>query len=239
MLTPFDLILALAVAIIAAALQGSVGFGFAVVGVPLFTLIDQRLTPVPVLLVALVLSILATWREREHLDFGGLGWIMLGRVPGALVGAWVLTNASGDALGIIIGLLVLVAVVAMTAGWELEMNRRNRVGAGLASGFSGTAAAIGGPPLALLYRSARGGAVRSNLGVIFTLGILVNLTVLGVAGAVEQADFRTAAILIPAALVGFGTSSVIQDRFDGEILRRSTLVMAGLSATILLARSFT
>ena len=47
--TPEAIVLALVVALGAAALQGSIGFGFAAVGVPLLTIIDPRFTPVPVL----------------------------------------------------------------------------------------------------------------------------------------------------------------------------------------------
>ncbi len=237
MFTPEAIVLALVVALGAAALQGSLGFGFAAVGVPLLTIIDPRFTPVPVLIATLLLAGAATMREREHLDTTGVGWIVVGRIPGAIAGAWVLTTVARDTLGIIIALLVLAAVAAMARGLHIPLTRRNRIAAGLISGFTGTSAAIGGPPLALLYRSASGGMVRSSLGIIFTIGISVNLIVLSIAGAVRGDDFVAAAILIPGALVGFSLSTYVKHRFDAEVLRRSTLALAAVAATILLIKS--
>jgi uncharacterized membrane protein YfcA len=68
---PAALILAFVITAIAATLQGSVGLGFAMVSVPLLTLIDPRLAPVPQLLVALPLSLAIAWRERRSIDLHG------------------------------------------------------------------------------------------------------------------------------------------------------------------------
>ena len=57
-----DLTLALVITAIAAMLQGSVGLGFAMVSVPLLSLIDPRLAPVPQLLVSLPLALAMAWR---------------------------------------------------------------------------------------------------------------------------------------------------------------------------------
>ena len=83
MFTLAELVLIALIAFGGAALQGSIGFGLGVVGVPLLTLVDPRLTPIPVQMAALFLAVAATWRERAHLDTDGIGWIIAGRVPGA------------------------------------------------------------------------------------------------------------------------------------------------------------
>ena len=166
-----------------------------------------------------------------------MGWIVVGRVPGAIAGAWVLTTVARDTLGVIIAVVVLAAVAAMALGLHIALTRRNRIIAGLVSGFTGTSAAIGGPPLALLYRSASGGMVRSSLGIVFTIGITVNLIVLSIAGAVGGDDFITAAILLPGAFTGFAFSTYVKHRFDAEVLRRSTLALAAVAAGSLLIKS--
>ena len=138
----------------AAALQGSVGFGFAIISVPVLSLVDPRFAPIPVLIVTMGLASLSLVRERRHLDFDGVGWIIAGRIPGAVAGAWILTIVSRRTLSIVIAGVVVAAVAVLASGTSIALNRRNRVLAGIVSGFTGASAGIGGPPLALLSRSA-------------------------------------------------------------------------------------
>ncbi len=237
MFTVAELAIASAVAFGAGGLQGSVGFGFAIVAVPVLSIVDQRFAPVPVLMITLVLAALASWRERDHLDVAGLGWIISGRIPGSIAGAWVVTVVARDTLSIIIASAVLIAVALLASGLSIAMSNRNRVLAGVLSGFSGTSVGIGGPPLALLYRSSAGGTTRSSLGAIFTIGIAVNILALAMVGAVSTDDWIIAAQLAPTALLGFGLSTVVKHRFDGQVLRWSILTVAGIAGLVLLIQS--
>ena len=218
-------------------LQGSIGFGFAVLSAPLLALIDQTFVPIAVQFAALPLSIAASARERTHADFAGVGWIILGRLPGTIVAALVLTVAVERTLDILIGTIVLGAVVVFATGAHIPMTVRTRVAAGFASGFSGTASAIGGPPLALLYGRQRGPTVRSTLGTIFAIGLVINLTVLAIAGLVGSDDLWAAAIIVPPALAGFLVSSKVKHLADGDALRRGILAVAAVAALGLLARA--
>jgi uncharacterized protein len=235
--SPLDLLAAALVALLAAILQGVLGFGYAVLGVPLLTLIDPSFTPVPVLLVALPQTVAAAWRERGDLDLGGVGWIIGGRIPGSVLGAWVLTVAAQQLLDGIIATVVLIAVLALGLGWSVRLTRTSRTVAGFASGFSGTTSAIGGPPIALLYRDAGAGTVRSSLGAVFALGILVNLAVLAAARVIVRADWVAAAVLLVPTMAGFWLSSAVKGRFPDEALKKGILVVAGLAAIGLALRA--
>lgn len=220
-----------------AALQGSVGFGFAVLSVPILTLLDPRFVPVAPQILALPMAIAALLRERGGLDTAGVGWIIGGRIPGALIAAAVLSFAVDRTLDLLIGSIVLVAVLILGSGIQVPLNRLTRFAAGLFSGFSGTASAIGGPPVALLYRNQTGPTVRSTLGTIFAIGIVINLVVLVATGIADQDDLTTALILAPAATVGFAVSSLLHRRVEGRILQNGILIVATISAVGLLARA--
>ncbi len=69
-----------------ALVQGAVGYGMALVAAPLLTLLDPALVPVPLLLLATVHSVLAVIRDGRHADWLGIGWAMLGRLPGTVLG---------------------------------------------------------------------------------------------------------------------------------------------------------
>ena len=219
------------------ALQGAIGFGLAVLSVPILTIVNPAYTPVPILFVALIMAVANVTRERGDLDLKGVGWIIAGRVPGALVGAWMLTIATERTLGIVIGLVVLLAVAVLASGMEIELTNSNRLLAGVVSGFGGTASAIGGPPVALLYRRAKGPVIRSTLGVIFGIGIVINLTILWLAGVVSTSDVSIAAILAPPTLVGFIASGWLRAHVEGPRIRKAILGVSALAAVTLLATS--
>ena len=70
-----------------ALVQGSVGFGFALIVVPVLALVDPETLPATVLLLALPLSSVMVLRERRSVDLPGFLWVTGGRFLG-IVGAW-------------------------------------------------------------------------------------------------------------------------------------------------------
>ena len=68
-----------------AALQGSVGIGFAVLSAPLLLMIAPELVPGPLLLVGAVLAALTTSCELRSIDLREVGLAMTGRVAGTVV----------------------------------------------------------------------------------------------------------------------------------------------------------
>ena len=148
-----------------------------------------------------------------------------------------LTVASQRMLGAVIGLIVLVAVAVLASGATVTLNNTNRLIAGTISGFSGAASAIGGPPIALLYRQEQGPVVRSTLGAIFATGIAINLLILWFAGLLLPFHVAIAAALLPATFVGFVASGWLHRHVEGARIRVAILGVSGFAALALLATS--
>lgn len=223
------IVIALIVTVAAATLQGTIGFGFSVISVPILTLLYPGLTPIPQLLMVAPMTIFMALRERSHLDLRGTGWIVAGRVPGAVIGAWLLASVSRRALDGLIAGIILTAVVVLAVGFSIKLTSTNKFIAGVLSGISGTTSAIGGPPLALLYRNEEGATLRSSLAAIFTIGVTINLTTLGIAGQIHRQDLTTALMLVPAVGVGLFFSRYLTGRVEGEALRRGILFVSALA----------
>jgi uncharacterized membrane protein YfcA len=236
-LTATELAIGTGVVVVAAALQGSIGFGLAVLSVPILTVVNPVFTPIPTLILSLLVGVGTLLRERGDLDLDGLGWVITGRVPGAVLGAWVLSIATERTLGIVIGVIVLLAVGVLGSGISVKLSRTSRVIAGTISGFSGTSAGIGGPPIALLYGRQSGPVVRSTLGAIFTIGITVNLVILTALGVLTETDIGVAVLLTPAVAVGFLISGRLRPHVDGERVRTGILIVSSIAALSLLVRS--
>ena len=79
-------------------------------------------------MAGIVLSILVVARRERsvgHVD--GLGWAVLGLVPGTLLAAFALANLSADGLAVLAAAMILVAVGASLAGAAGRSQRTDAV----------------------------------------------------------------------------------------------------------------
>lgn len=236
MFTTVEIIIALAVSTIGAALQGVVGFGFGVLSVPILTILNPDLTPIPQLILALPLTASIALRDRRHLDLRGAAWVITGRFPGALLGALLLGALASRTLDAVIAGLVFTATLVIASGWSVRRTSSTEFLAGVASGITGTVSAIGGPPIALIYHDSPGATIRSTMSTIFIVGLLINLSTLAAFGEIHRSDIVAAGWLFPGMLLGLGFSGFLAKRFADRVLRRFVLTTAGLASVGLAAK---
>lgn len=232
-----EFVMSVIVVVFAAAVQGTIGLGFNIVAVPIMSLINPALVPVPQLILSLPQTFGAVARERGGVDRTGVLWILLGRLPGVAIGVWLLSVATDRALDVFIGTLVLVAVLILASGVKLVRNQGVEFGLGIFAGISSYVSAIGGPPVALLYSKDEGPTVRATLGLIFLIGASLTLVVRSFAGDVTSADVVLGLALLPAAGVGFALSSWLKDRVAPDHLRVGIFIVSSIAAVALLGRA--
>lgn len=235
--SPLVLAIGFVITAVAAALQGTIGFGFAVLSVPVLSLIDPVMAPVPQLLITGPLTLAMAWRERRHLALKGVGWVLLGRLPGAGLGVLLLKLATPLTLDLILAGMVLGAVGLVALGASVKRTAATEFGAGVASGTMSLVSSIGGPPLAILFRESKGATLRASLAVIFSVGLLITITTRAVAGEISETDLKVAAVLVPAMFVGFRISTKLAGKVEGAPLRRAILVVATVAAVGLVVRA--
>jgi uncharacterized membrane protein YfcA len=226
----------LAAVTLGALVQGTVGFGSALVAVPFVALVAPDALPGTVIAWGLPMNIAVALRERHGVDRAGVGWATVGRLPGAALGAWVVTAVTAETLSIIAGGVVLLAVASSLLPVAVAPTPTTTTAAGFVSGAMETATSMGGPPLALLYQRAGGAVVRSTLAVNFTLGTLTSLTMLLIAGAVRGSQLLLALALQPGLALGLAASRPVARRLDGGQLRSAVLAVAAVAALTAIVR---
>lgn len=227
----------LAVAVAAGGvIQGSIGFGFALVAVPAMALVLPEALPATSLLIALPMTVVMALRERRSIDVQGFAWITGGRVLGTLAGVWLLAAVPTGSLSALLGGVIVAAAVISALGPEFEARRRTRFAAGVASGVMGTAGAVGGPALALVYQRQPGPVLRSTLAISFVVGVAMSLAALGVAGRVETWHGTLALELLPALVIGLAVSRITARYLDARWLRPVVLTFAASSGVYTLLR---
>lgn len=236
-MTPLDWLAATLVVSLGSLLQGSVGFGLGMLAAPLLVLLEPSLIPGPLLMAALLLTFLVARRERQSIDFHGVGWAIFGRLPGTALGAATMLVVSERATALMVGVVVFVAVAIVGAGKRLERTRPVLFGAGVLSGFMGTTTSIGGPPVAVLYQDAGGAKMRGTLSSYFVLGLVVSLTGLALVGRFGLAGVRSAVMLMPGVLIGFLVSNHLAPVLDRGHTRRSVLIVSALAGLSVIVRT--
>ena len=218
--------------------QGSVGFGVALVSVPFLVSLDPRFVPGPMIVAGTYLTILMAVRERMAIDWLGLKWAVAGRVPGILLALFVLTAVSAEQMRPLTGALVLLGVAMTASGVELRPNAANLLGAGLLSGFMGTTSSIGGPPIALVYQHQSGPELRGTLSGYFIIAGAMSLAALVAARQFSLTDLWLGLALTPGISLGFFLSQFGVKRLDRHTgaTRLAVLLLAGLAGAANLVR---
>ena len=227
---------AMLITYVAATVQATIGFGFALICVPVLSLVDPALTPVPQLFALAPLTIGMAWRERHQVDLRGVSWVIAGRLLGAGLGVVCLSVASRSFLNVIIGAMVLMAVLLVWQRPHFKRSRTSEIGAGTLSGMSALISSIGGPLLALLYRNESGGTLRGSMAAVFVIGLLITFAARIASGHIHLQDMWIGLCFIPPALLGLRTSSSFLSLIEGSILKWTILLIAGSSSLLMIIR---
>jgi uncharacterized protein len=229
-------VLTLVAVAVGAVIQGSIGFGYAFVAVPTMALLYPEALPVTPLLLALPMTALMTAREWRAIDVTGFFMITGARAMGTAAGIVLLVLVPVSFLSILVGLLITALALLSFFNPNFEVTNKTRIAGGMASGITSTTAAIGGPPLALIYQDRSGAELRSTLSVSFVVGIVMSLAGLALAGKVQGWHFLLALQLLPGLLMGLWSSRWVIRYLDERWLRSAVLTfvaVAGLTVAFL------
>lgn len=236
--TLFQLLIVFAVTTLGALLQGALGYGMALVTAPILLLIDPHMIPGSQTLVAFFLIVLITLRDHQALDLTGWRWGMLGLIGGLVVGTVILAHFPRENYGLIFGVLILFAVLLSVSGLRPPYNPITLLLAGLLSGVMGILSTTAGPPLALVYQDAPGKRVRATLSSYFIVGAAFAMLSLATIGRFGWLEIRLAGLLLPGTLLGFLASSRLVHWVDRGYTRPAVLILAGISAFVVIINQF-
>jgi uncharacterized membrane protein YfcA len=137
-----DWLIIATVVVMAATVQGVVGFGGNLLAVPIVALVVPAALPGAMVLPSLPMALAMAVGEREHIDWRGNWFLLLGRIPGTALGVTVVAAVSSSVLAIVIGSVVLlgVAVSLLAAHLHPGVNAATATGTGVAGGRCSSAA---------------------------------------------------------------------------------------------------
>ena len=236
-ISPAELVLAIVLTFVGSLLQGSIGFGLAVVAAPILLLIDPRFVPAPMMLAAVLLVILIALRERRDVIVRDVALATVGRVIGTLPAAYALSKLSANVYEMVFAGLILLAVALSFLGWHTRRTPLNVVVAAILSGFIGTISSVGGPALAMIYQHESGPKIRGTISAIFTIGTTISLFALWCVGRFGVVELTLGLLLLPGVLLGFVLSQYTARQMDKAHIRPAVLAISALSALVIAVRA--
>ncbi len=237
MIDPTTFALASVIIFCGALTQSLIGFGLAIVASPLLYIVEPELVPAPIIIMGFFISLLTLFRERGALEFNGLQYALLGRIPGGFLGAWLLIFAPQPILGLAISAIVAIAVILSLLKFNLTVNCKSLFFAGVLSGVFGNIAAIGGPPLAILLSGKDARQFRAALSVFFIFSSLIALFILSITGLLNIRHIWLSMLLLPSVILGYMMSGKLIGNLDKDKIRNATLILCSMSATLLAVKS--
>lgn len=234
-LSPWWVAVAVLIVFVGSATQASIGIGLGLLAAPTLVLIDPAFIPGALSMCVVPLTVGMTMRERGHVD-RRVYRAAVGRLAGVIAGAVVIAIASRDVVAVVIAFSVLLAVVGSVSGLRFATSDRNLMIAGTASGFTGTVAAIGGPPMALTYQHSDPRTLRATLAAFNTIGSAFTIPSLVIAGVIGWREFQLALLLVPGVVGGLWLGRIGIARLRADRVRGFVLAACASSAIVLLAR---
>lgn len=222
--------------------NGVTGFGAAMAAMPLVSQGMGMNIAVPAnSLMVLVVSLYQGWRYRHSADWGRVVPVLVGAVPGALLGsfAWRVLPVQymRPALGVF-----LIAYMCWGFSQKNALGTVVRRGWGYVAGFFattfGAAFSFNGPPLAI-YTSLSGWgkeASRAGLGVFSATTSLMMVAGQGLAGMHGTHTLLAMLVGIPGGLVGAYAGVRISRNMNNALYQRLLFGFIGLSGAVIFAQ---
>jgi uncharacterized membrane protein YfcA len=215
--------------------QSSISFGMAVVAAPFIIVLAPDLMPGSLLVTSFSLPVVQLVHGARDIAWRPLSWALGARLLVMPLGVAAVALLSVRAISVVVGVLILLAGAASLSTLDLRPTPRNSAGAGAIAGFSGTAASIGGPFLALVLQHERPQRLRATMALFFLAGATMAVAGLLVAGEFTLDQLWAGLAWIPFMAAGYAVAAPLRARLDPVRLRKAVLafcVVAGVSVIV-------
>jgi len=217
----------IAITLFAAIVNGGLGYGFSSITVPLALLfLTNRVLNPALVLIEVVLNAWVLWVNRDAL---GVIWkrmlpIVIGLVPGVIVGTMIVTNVGSSWLKLWTYLLLLPLILFQAAGFRRPMKSERAIGLpfGFSLGILYSMTTISGPPLALLLNNQglQKREFRASLGFIRLAESSFTAIAYLTAGLITKQSNLLIPQILPSVLIGVPIGAALVKQMKVETFRR-------------------
>jgi uncharacterized membrane protein YfcA len=242
----FQLGILFLVALFAATVNGALGYGFSSLTVPIALLfLPQKVLSPALVLVELAINSWVVLHNRGSLAAVRRRAfpILVGLVPGILIGSYLLNSANPGLLKFWTYLVLLPLILLQAAGFRRPIHAERAAGLplGVGVGVLYSTTTISGPPLAMMFNNQglHKEEFRAALGTVRVVETTLTAVVYGCLGLFSSQSMHLVVPLAPAVLLGVPLGTYLIRYMHSETFRRicmsfdAWIVGFGLSRTII------
>ena len=228
---------------VAAFAQALSGFGFALVSVPLMTLVvDPKDAVIISTFIGAFNSVYQAVADRSHADWGHVRRLTIASYLGMPFGFLAFVLVSDGMLRALVGSAVIVAAVLLVRGFALPAgSHRYDSLLGVVSGVLSTSTSTNGPPLVFVLqaRQLEPAVFRATINTIFSLVNIGAVSVFVASGRVTADGVLGVAVALPSTVLFLFVGMAMRKHVEGERFRYLVLGLLVLSGVSALAAAFT
>lgn len=228
---------------VSAVAQSIAGFGFALLSVPLMTLVvDPRQAVVISTLVAVFSTTFQAVNDRNHTHWSTVRRLTISGYIGMPFGLAVFVVVSEGVLRLVLGVVVFLATLVLYRGFSIHSdNRKFDWSLGFLSGVLSTSTSTNGPPLVFLMqaRNMNPDVFRATLNTVFAIANIGALSLFLVAGKIEARHLQGVFVAIPSLIIALRIGYAIRPRVNGDRFKRLVLFLLMLSGVSVVISAFT
>jgi uncharacterized membrane protein YfcA len=215
------------ITLLAAIVNGALGYGFSSLTVPLALLfLSNRVLNPALVLIEVALNAYMLWNNRDAV---GGSWrrvmpIVLGLVPGVVLGTAIVSRVNPGQLRFYTFIVLLPLILLQAAGLRRPIKAEKSVGFGFGGGLGVLYAVttISGPPLAIMLNN-QGFAkkeFRAALAVVRLAESSFTAVAYAYAGLYSFQSLRLIPWIVPSIAIGVPLGAALIRRMDAETFRR-------------------
>lgn len=246
-----DWLILILITFFAASVQSTTGFGFGLIAVSAFLILLNSAAAIQlVIIITLATSCIHWFKLKQDVPANVLKWLSLGCLAGFPVGVIIYLELNLEILKLSIALLIIA--ISLQNAWLLlqqnfrqqskitpnkaDLNNKVLMGVGIASGAMASSLAMPGPAV-MLYLSRTSlskNEIRSTILTffIFSYGgaLLLQASLIGI----NLETWKTAGLLIPAALAGVTAGHLISHKINPQTFKALILIILMLTGIFML-----
>jgi uncharacterized membrane protein YfcA len=216
-----------AITLLAAVVNGALGYGFSSITVPIALLfMANRVLNPALVLVEVVLNAYVMWNNREAVPgvWRRLMPIVVGLLPGVIAGTAIVAQVNSAWLRFFTFIVLLPLILVQAAGYRRPIRSERSAGLvfGVGVGVLYSVTTISGPPLAIALNN-QGLAkqdFRAALGLVRLAESSMTAVAYAYAGLFTITSLALIPWIVPSILIGVPIGAIIIRRVDHETFRR-------------------
>lgn len=226
-MTDFNLIALAAITLLAAFVNGALGYGFSSITVPIALLfMANRILNPALVLIEVVLNAYVLWNNRDA--FSGT-WrrvmpMVIGLVPGIAIGTAIIAQVNPTWLRFYTFSVLLPLILLQAAGYRrpIQSERTALLGFGGFLGVLYSVTTISGPPLAIMLNN-QGLAkrdFRAALGIVRLAESSMTAVAYSYAGLITFESIQLIPWIVPSIVIGVPIGAFVIRHVNSETFRR-------------------